>query len=245
MKINIAPTKASTLAFFGFALMAVASLSLNSCTSSSTNPATTSTITATNDIQNETISGTKQTSPTPASGPTVDAITITKVRVLMSDLHLHVSDDAAAGVGTFMTAPMVVTFTPGATNSLGSATVPLGTYTQMIFDLHTPNLTADAGLLAANPDFVVGSPTIIIDGMMTKNGTQTAFTYKTSMVRNLKPVFTPSPLITIASGTHSTNLRFDGKIAFAITSGKPLDPTDPTNKADLDDQIAKAFLAQH
>jgi hypothetical protein len=177
-------------------------------------------------------------------GPTVDAVTITRVRVMMSGLHLHVSDEAAAGVGSFMSNPVVVTF-DSTTRSLGSATIPIGTYTQMIFDLHTPDLTADATLLAANPDFLVGSPTIIIEGKMTKNGTQSPFTYKTSMVRNLKPVFTPSPLITIAEQTYSSNLRFDGIIAFAITTGKPLDPTDPVNKTALDDQIAKAFLAQH
>jgi len=196
-------------------------------------------------MQNTTITGSQHKSPSPTDGPTVDAVTITKVRVMMSGLHLHVSDDAAAGVGTFMANPTVVTFDPNTTHSLGSATVPIGTYTQFIFDLHAPNITTDAALLAANPDFAIGLPTIIIDGTMIKNGTPSSFTYKTSMVRNLKPVFTPSPLITIAEQTYSTNLRFDGIIAFAITTGKPLDPTDASNKAALDDQIAKAFLAQH
>lgn len=65
------------------------------------------------------------------------------------------------------------------------------------------------------------------------------------MVRNLKPVFLPSPLITVAEQNYSINLRFDGIIAFASGSGKALDPTDPVNKSDIDDKIAKAFLAQH
>jgi hypothetical protein len=114
----------------------------------------------------------------------------------------------------------------------------------MIFDLHTPDPVADATLLVANPDFVGGS-TIIVDGFIKKNGTTSAFSYKTAMVRNLKPVFTPSPLITVAEQSYSVNLRFDGKIAFAITSGKALDPTVSANASTIDDQIAKAFLAQH
>lgn len=74
----------------------------------------------------------------------------------MSGLHLHVSDETAAGVGTFQSQPAVVTFTPNAVNTLGStATVPIGIYTQMIFDLHTPDAVADAALIATNPDFAV------------------------------------------------------------------------------------------
>jgi hypothetical protein len=246
MKNRIVITETITRTLFGLVFFAAAPLFLWGCSSSSTNPSATSTVTATNDMQNTTISGTFQKSPSPSDGPTVDALTITKVRVVMSGLHLHVSDDAAAGVGSFQSQPTVVTFTPGAVNSLGSATIPIGIYTQMIFDLHALDPVADVTLIAANPDFVVGgTSTIIIDGTMTKNGAQTSFTYKTGMVRNLKPVFTPSSLITVAEQSYKADLRFDGIIAFAVTSGKPLDPTDPVNKSALDDQIAKAFLAQH
>jgi hypothetical protein len=77
-----------------------------------------------------------------------------------------------------------------------------------------------------------------------KNGSTSNFKYKTAMNRNLKPLFAPS-LFAVADKSYSTNLRFDGKIAFLITSGKPLDPTDPVNASTIDDQIAKAFLAQH
>jgi hypothetical protein len=116
----------------------------------------------------------------------------------------------------------------------------------MIFDLHAVDPVADAALIATNPDLIVGGKwTIIIDGVMKKNGVTSAFSYKTGMVRNLKPVFLPSSLITVAEQSYSVNLRFDGKIAFAITTGKAMDPTDPANSTALDDQIAKAFLAQH
>ena len=246
MKNRFHITETITRTVFGLVLFAATSLLIGGCSSSSTSPGTSSTVTATNDMQNTTISGTYQKAPSPSDGPTVDSLAITKVRVLMSGFHLHVSDETAAGVGSFQSQPTVVTFTPGTVNSLGTATnIPVGIYTQMIFDLHSPDAVADATLLAANPDFLVGGSTVIIDGVMVKNGTKSSFTYKTNMVRNLKPVFLPTPLITVAEQSYSTNLRFDGKIAFAITSGKALDPTDASNKTALDDQIAKAFLAQH
>src|SRR5204863_9010099 len=102
------------------------SIFITGCSSSSTTPGTTSTVTATNDMQNETISGMIGKPPAPAEGPTVDKLVITKVRVLIKDLHLHVSDDAAAGVGTFSSQPMILTFTPGSKNSIGTTTVPVG-----------------------------------------------------------------------------------------------------------------------
>ncbi len=246
MKNRFTITGNITSTFFGLVFFAATSLLIGGCSSSTTSPGTTSTVSATNDMQNTVISGTYQKSPSPSDGPTVDSLAITKVRVFMSGLHLHVSDETAAGVGTFQSQPTVITFTPGAVNSLGSTTIPVGVYTQMIFDLHTPNAVSDAGAITANPDFIIGGNwTVIIDGFMVKNGTRSAFSYKTAMVRNLKPVFLPSSLITVAEQNYAVNLRFDGKIAFAITSGKALDPTDPTNASTLDDQIAKAFLAQH
>ncbi|MDP4221217.1 MAG: hypothetical protein Q8896_12350 [Bacteroidota bacterium] len=235
--------------FLSLAFFFSSSVFISGCSSSSTSPGTTSTVSATDDMQNNTISGTFQKAPSPMDGPTVDSMTITKVRVVMSGLHLHVSDETAAGVGSFMSQPTVVTFVPGSVNSLGSATVPIGVYTQMIFDLYSLNPVTDATLIAGNPafaDFLVGgTATIIVDGSIVKNGTRSTFSYRTGMVRNLKPVFIPSSLITVAEQNYSVDLRFDGKIAFAVTSGKALDPTASENSATIDDQIAKAFIALH
>lgn len=248
MKKRFTISNILTRTLLGLVFFAATSLLIGGCSSSATSPGTTSTVTATNDMQNTVIEGTHQRFPTPADGSTVDTLTITKVRVFMSGLHLHVSDETAAGVGAFQSQPTIVTFTPGAVNSLGSTTIPVGIYTQMIFDLHTPDVASDAGAIITNPDFVTVDKkyTIIIDGFMVKNGTRSAFSYKTAMVRNLKPVFIPSSLITVAEQNYAVNLRFDGIIAFAISSGgKPLDPTDTANAITIDNQIAKAFLAQH
>src|SRR5947208_1186417 len=106
--------------FAAFVFIIAASVLTNGCSSSSTSPGTTSTVTATNDMQNETISSTVGKSPSPSDGPTVDKLVITKVRVLIKDLHLHVSDDAAAGVGTFSSQPTILTFTPGSVNTIGT-----------------------------------------------------------------------------------------------------------------------------
>src|SRR5258708_14856882 len=100
MKKNVPFSHTLASTFLSVAFFAAISLFISGCSSSSTSPGTTSTVTATDDVQNATISGTKHASPSPMDGPTVDKVTITKVRVVMANFHLHVSDDAAAGVCT-------------------------------------------------------------------------------------------------------------------------------------------------
>lgn len=232
--------------FFVMISLSGVSIFLSACASSSTSPGTTANVTATTDMENETISSVKGKPSSPASGPTVKSLTISRVRVLISGLHLHVSDDAAAGTGNFENQPFIVDFKPTVTNTIATIAVPFGTYTQMIFDLHQLDNTADAALIT-NASFVdfamLDKPTIIVEGMFTDNaGATKSFLYRTSMVRNLKPLILPTAIL-LAEHRYTLDLRFDGKIAFASLSGKPLDPLDQSNRTDLDDQIAKAFKA--
>ncbi len=236
----------SKFLFVFFAMSAVAFFATG-CSSSSTSPGTTANVTATTDMENETISGIAGKFASPAVGPIVQSLTITHVRVLMSGLHLHVSDEAAAGTGNFTAQPIIADFKAGATaQTVATIAVPFGTYSQLIFDLHQLDNTADASLITNTSfaDFVMlDRPTIIIDGTLTDNaGVTQNFSYRTSMVANLKPLILPT-VIMLAEKSYTIDLRFDGKIAFGSLSGKALDPRAPENKVDLDAQIAKAFKA--
>src|SRR5437660_4990095 len=95
------------LSVFGF-------IALSGCSSSTTEPANTSTVTMSAETE-----GTKATSafrknPSPSSsGIVADSIEITRVRFLLSAVKLHVEGNDTTHDSQIKTGPFVLEFTPG------------------------------------------------------------------------------------------------------------------------------------
>jgi hypothetical protein len=236
--VNIGTSVKSTL----FAVGAIAMLSLSAC---SDDPASNdqASVTMQGQLESSSVSLAKSTA---GAGAEVDSIKVTKMRLFVRRLKLHVDkSDTVVGDKEVKTDPFVITF-QGAVTTFASFSVPAGTYDKVKFEFHKPEQSQVASYLGV-PDFVDfvtgGRYTVVYEGSLYAMGQSTAipFVYKSDMTANLSLNFDQP--ITLAEGsTNTVVLEVDPAEVFK-KGGVVLDPRDASNESEIDNNIKAAIHA--
>ncbi len=244
----------------GVALLGLGAL-IGCSTDSSTNtpvPADKALVVTSTSMDRGTISASSTFSKTsPVSewnGTTADSITITRARIVISAMKLHLDGDDDSDHdkdghwhdgGTIKTGPFVAEFDSSGERIISSVTIPPGTYDRIKFEIHKLNENEDASLLN-DPlfgDFVNGGRyTVIIDGHSYVNGVSYGFSFKSSLTVNVQVFFNPAAVFD-STQTYDLTLAFDPKIVFGRPGLRPLDPRDPDNQHILEAFIKDAIRA--
>jgi hypothetical protein len=239
MKKNIIISSA-ILSMLGFA-------TLSGCSSSTTAPANTSTVSMTAETE-----GTKATSAfrkdpisPSASGIVADSIEISRVRFLLSAVKLHIEGNDTSHDSEIKTGPFILEFTPGFSRVFSTVTIPSGSYEKIKFEIHKFPSSIDQKYLDDDDfrDFVTNDrSTIIISGKVwsAKSSIPVTFVYKSHITLNLEAKF--PGLITLGAGSNATlAMVFSPLLAFKAAS--VLDPRDPDNAKDIDAYLKAAVKA--
>src|SRR5438874_791345 len=183
-------------------------IALSGCSSSTTAPANTSTVTMSAETE-----GTKATSAfrkdpsSPASsGIVADSIEITRVRLLLSAVKLHVEGNDTTHDSEIKTGPFILEFTPGFSRVFSTVTIPSGSYEKIKFEVHKFPSSIDQSYLndPTFTDFVTGErSTIIIAGRVwsAASSIPVNFVYKSHITLNLEAKFPGS--ITLGPGSNA------------------------------------------
>ena len=237
--------KITTITIFTF-LSAFGMFALSGCSSSTTAPANTSTVTMSAETE-----GTKATTAfrkdpnSPSSGIVADSIEITRVRFLLSAIKLHVEGNDTLKDGEIKAGPFILEFTPGFSRIFSTITIPSGSYEKIKFEIHKfPSSIASTYLNDPTfTDFVTDErSTIIIEGRVwsAKSSIPVNFVYKSHITANLEAKF--PGLITLGAGSNATiAMIFSPLLAFKASS--VLDPRDPGNANDIDSFLKSAIKA--
>ena len=221
-------------------------MALSGCSSSTTEPANTSTVTMSAETD-----GTKATSafrknPSPSSsGIVADSIEITRVRFLLSAVKLHVEGNDTTHDSQIKTGPFILEFTPGFSRVFSTVTIPSGTYEKIKFEIHKFPSSIDQTYLndPTFTDFVTAErSTIIIEGRVWSAGSSTPvnFVYKSHITLNLEAKFPGS--ITLGPGSNA-NLAMVFSPLLAFKAASVLDPRDPDNAKEIDEFLKSAVKA--
>ncbi|MDB5034020.1 MAG: hypothetical protein JWQ98_1261 [Chlorobi bacterium] len=188
------------------------------------------------------------------SGSNVDSLTVSRVRILVSNLKLHRVDDEGfedgghdeqeRGEHTLKLGPMMITIDSVGTRQFAVGTIPAGTYDRVKFEVHRLD-RGDVSTFLADPvfaDFVTDDRyTVLIDGRVFRDGQAFPYTYRSDVTANLE--FRQEPLLAFAGGSNATIMvHVDPASIFARKSGI-LDPRDKSNRNEIDNAIRSAFRA--
>ena len=203
--------------------------------------ASTSNVTVTCRIDNAVTSSVGGKGPAVA-GDVVDSLMVTRVRVLVKRLILHPSasndstDDRSVKNG-----PFLLVADSNGSRVVAQAQLTPGSYDKLKFEMHRfssseiPSYQNDT----IYRDFVTGSRySVIIDGIVVRNGTRSAFQYESDITSNVE--FSLPSFVVPQSGSTTLALVFAGAGAF-LDKGQLLDPRDPKNESEIDNKIKAAF----
>lgn len=176
------------------------------------------------------------------AGETVDTVIVTRVRVLVRRLVLHPLglrdslDDRTIKAGPFI----LLADSTGA-NVVASVNLQAGAYDKLKFELHrfssseVPSYRNDTTF----GDFVTDDRfSVLIDGHAVRQGTLSPFTYRSDITSNV--VLQSATVDVPSSGTYTASLVFSVAAAFRAGGGY-LDPVDPKNEPQIDNNIRSAF----
>ena len=188
------------------------------------------------------------------NGTTADSVVITKARIVISTLKLHLSGDADDDTlehvhdgdkDVIKAGPFIAEFDLGSEKIISTVTIPPGTYDHIKFEIHKLNENEDQSLLN-DPlfgDFVNGGRyTFIIDGISYVNGVGYPFSFKSSQTDNVTFFFEP-PVLFDANHAYDLTLKFDPKLMFGRPGMRPLDPRDTDNRHDIEKLLKSAIKA--
>jgi hypothetical protein len=177
--------------------------------------------------------------------PTADSIVITRARIVIRTLKLHVVGDADDTIphqehngdkDVIKAGPFLAEFNVSGQKIISTVTIPPGTYDRIKFEIHKLNENEDPSLLN-DPifgDFVNGGRyTFIIDGFAYLNGVAYPFSFKSSQTDNVE-VFLNSPALYDATHVYDLTIIFDPKLMFGRAGQRPLDPRDVDNQKDIE-----------
>jgi hypothetical protein len=223
-----------------FALGAASVLSLAACND---DPASNdqASVTMQGQLESSAVSLAKATSGT---GAIVDSLHVTKMRVFVRRLKLHVDkSDTVVGDKEVKTDPFVITF-QGTATTFANFSIPAGTYDKVKFEFHRPEESQVATYLniADFVDFVTsGRYSVIYEGSLYTGGSATAvpFVYKSDMTANLSINF-DTPVALDAGSTSTVVLQIDPADVFK-KGGAVLDPRDASNESEIDNNIKAAI----
>ena len=188
------------------------------------------------------------------SKPTADSIVITRARIVIRTLKLHINGDADdtltheshdGDVDVIKAGPFVAEFNSTGEKIISTITIPPGTYDHIKFEIHKLNENEDPSLLN-DPlfgDFVNGGRyTFIIDGFAYVNGVAYPFQFKSSQTDNVE-VFLNPPAVMDATHVYDLTLIFDPRLMFGRPGMRPLDPRDVDNQHDIEKLLKNSIKA--
>jgi hypothetical protein len=228
--------KMAALALFGAA-------AITAC-SDSTSPEGTGTVTMGAQVSNSTVvSSMKRSGGDAVQGqPTIDSITVDRVRILLSRLKFkRASEDTTQGRDV-KTGPAVVTFEADTVVVVFKDAVPVGTYDRVKLEKHRFS-SNEVEKYKNDPvfgDFAYPDKlTLIIDGSVWSDGEEKPFTFTDDATENMWIDFVPNLEVTEGQAT-AVDIYFDGKLAF-LGDGTLLDPFDLNGRKDISKNLKKAF----
>ncbi len=176
----------------------------------------------------------------------VDSIRVTKARFVLRDIKFKTAGEDSA---TFKTAPFVLTLNLGETPQT-VAVVPMkfGTYRRVEFDVQRveqPNISAlPAADQAQFADFLAGERySIIVEGMVYKDGSTTGTTFIYRSKVNAKQKIDLSPELVISEGSTSTNatLLISSARWFRAQNGSLVDPALTQSEGVIDENLKSSI----
>jgi hypothetical protein len=233
--------------YFRAAIFILASTALQFGCSSSTAPSDQANVTTSAEMQNNKVSAQhlKSGAVVTGGGLTCDSVVVSRARILLSTIKLHIDESDTAGKGTIKAGAFIAEFTTTGENILSTVSIPPGTYDKMKFEIHKLDDKADASLLNSPifGDFVNGGRyTAIIDGKAFVNGTGYDFSFKSSKSDNVEIKLNPSITFT-AGSTYNLAVIFDPVLVFGQIGSRPLDPRSTDNQNAIENLIKNALKA--
>lgn len=229
---------------YKLAALALFSAATITACSDSNSPEGTGTVTMGAQVSNGTVvSSMKRSGGDAVQGqPTIDSITVNRVRILLSRLKFkRVADDTTQGRDV-KTGPAVVTFEADSIVVVFKEAVPVGTYDRVKLEKHkfSSNQVDQYKNDPVFGDFAYPDKlTLIIDGSVWSNGEEKPFTFTDDATENMWIDFVPNLDVTEGQTT-TVDIYFDGKLAF-LGDGTCLDPFDLNGRKDIGKNLKKAF----
>lgn len=233
--------------FYLFLFIGVATLA-SSCSDSTTTAEDTGTVQVQSELSSQQVTIVpvtleKSNSRALASGATVDSLHITSAKFLLSEIKLQ-----QKGPGTEIkvkTGPAILSVDQQGAKLVTSSPVPVATYNKFNFKFHRLNDQEVQPWLAV-PDFADFATndraTVILEGVVFKNGQSTPFTYSGKVEEDLH--FDLDDVAITTGGTTVIVVRLNTSEVFKDKdSGKVLDPRDPDNANKIDSEIKAAIKA--
>ena len=230
-------------------LMGAAVLSIPGCSDDPSGTGTDATVAMKGELEAASVSATRQkddaTVTLSAPGAEVDSLKVSRVRILVSEIKLHRSnEDTVAGDKTVKTAPVLITIDSAGSRTFTTATIPAGSYDKVKFEFHRFASSETAQYLNDTNyrDFVTNDRwTFIVDGMVYNDGVAAPFTYRSDVTANLSLKFEPS--IALAEGSSTSIVLVVDPVAVFMSGSKVLDPRDGQNESEIDKGIKEAIKA--
>jgi hypothetical protein len=227
-------------------VLAIAGSMLTSC-SESTSPAGTGMVTMGAKIGNGSASYIVKSDGEIKGGTTINEIRIDRVRILLSRLKFHrSSEDTGSGGRDVKVGPSVILFDSGATSTVFSEPVPVGTYNRVKLERHKFS-SSEAETYAGHATFgEFVSPdrvTMIIEGTIVEGTEETPFELRDSATENLWIDLLPA--LTVSEGGSATiDLVFDAAPAFKDGAAL-LDPRTSQGIGKISKNLKHAFKLQN
>jgi hypothetical protein len=181
-------------------------------------------------------------------GSVCDSVVVTRARVVLSDLKLHMTDvdDSVLGhvEGTIRVGPFLAVFDSGGGRLISHVSIPFGTYDRIKFEIHKLNENEEPLLQNDSlfGDFVNGGRyTFIIDGNSYVGGVAYPFSFKSSLTMNVMVFIDPPAVFDSTSTSYNLAVVFDPVFMFAKPGMSPLDPRDPDNHKAIERMIRYAI----
>lgn len=159
----------------------------------------------------------------------IGILVLDTVKVLIKDIKLNVANNAQDSTN-FKVGPYVLYLNMiSNVNVISSAYIPVGTYDKVKFDIHK----LEDSEPVPDPDFadINGRYSIVVKGRYSG----ISFVYKSNKSAHQKLTF-PGNLQVTANGKSNITLQIKPYIWF-IKNGLYLDPRDPANENDIDNNI--------
>ena len=171
----------------------------------------------------------------------VDSVVISRARLVVRDIKFKTLGEDSLN---FRTAPMVLELSlAGAVQSIGTSTVPFGTYNRVEFDVHRVEAPEIAALPSADQavftDFLAGEKySIIVDGTVYRSGLAPAtFTYRSKVDAKQKITLDPAMVLDESATNVNATLVVSSAGWFTNSVGALVDPTDTNNEGVIDENL--------
>jgi hypothetical protein len=234
------------LSLIAISLAVTALLTLSSCSDDPAASEQYGTVAVRSELTTAAVSSAFRKDGSITAGPTCDSVLISRVRFVFSDMKMHLDGaDSSDDKGVVQTGPFIMDYRPGMIIHNDSASIPVGTYDRIKYEIHKLKDGEDDAAIA-DPDFADfvkdgARYTYIIEGVIYNGNNASAFTFYSSKNENLNLSF-DIPITVIDGGYAPVTLQFDPTMIFKQGS-KPLDPRYEENRNDIEKMVKDAFHA--